>query len=149
MLFFRFLKVIKQKTPWDDEPLFLYLAHQSVHVPIGPAPLGKGKPLPDAPRIQHTPSSFIFLALFLSPSPSLVVAQIRKGKRLPDAPGIPHTPIFVFLPQFFQSNIYFSFSLPSRSSDPGPLSSLFSPLPTTVRASTLVVYLDNMSDCKF
>ena len=44
-------KVISEKTPWDEEPLFLYLAHQSVHAPLGPAPIGKRKPLTDVPGI--------------------------------------------------------------------------------------------------
>lgn len=37
----RTLQIVQSKTPTDDEPLFLYIAHQSVHSPNGPAPSGK------------------------------------------------------------------------------------------------------------
>ena len=40
---FRLLQVLEEKTPWDEDPLFLYLAHQAMHTPVGPAPLGEGK----------------------------------------------------------------------------------------------------------
>ena len=35
------MQVVQAKTPFDEEPLFLYLAHQAVHDPIGPAPWGE------------------------------------------------------------------------------------------------------------
>eukprot|EP00904_Undaria_pinnatifida_P009087 jgi/Undpi1/5308/HiC_scaffold_2.g00589.m1 len=35
----RAIQVLEDKTPWDEEPLFLYLAHQAMHTPVGPAPL--------------------------------------------------------------------------------------------------------------
>eukprot|EP00903_Cladosiphon_okamuranus_P014415 g13381.t1 len=31
-------QIVQSKTPFDEEPLFLYLAHQAVHSPLGPAP---------------------------------------------------------------------------------------------------------------
>ena len=35
------VQIVQAKTPFDEEPLFLYLAHQAVHAPTGPAPWGK------------------------------------------------------------------------------------------------------------
>ncbi|CAM9233994.1 unnamed protein product, partial [Ectocarpus sp. 6 AP-2014] len=31
-------QIVKSKTPFDEDPLFMYIAHQSVHSPTGPAP---------------------------------------------------------------------------------------------------------------
>ncbi|CAN0131383.1 unnamed protein product [Scytosiphon promiscuus] len=36
----RTLEILKDKTPFDEKPLFMYLAHQAVHSPLGPPPLG-------------------------------------------------------------------------------------------------------------
>ncbi|CAN0388593.1 unnamed protein product [Pylaiella littoralis] len=36
--FDRATQIVQSKKPYDDEPLFLYMAHQSVHSPNGPAP---------------------------------------------------------------------------------------------------------------
>ncbi|CAM9644646.1 unnamed protein product [Scytosiphon promiscuus] len=35
----RTLEILKDKTPFDEKPLFMYLAHQAVHSPLGPPPL--------------------------------------------------------------------------------------------------------------
>lgn len=32
---------MNSKTPYDEKPLYLYIAHQSVHSPVGPAPAGE------------------------------------------------------------------------------------------------------------
>jgi len=31
-------QILKQKTPFDEEPLYMYLAHQAVHKPLGLPP---------------------------------------------------------------------------------------------------------------
>ncbi|CAM9581509.1 unnamed protein product [Ectocarpus sp. 13 AM-2016] len=31
-------QIVRNKTPFDEDPLFMYIAHQSVHSPTGPAP---------------------------------------------------------------------------------------------------------------
>ncbi|CAM9251444.1 unnamed protein product [Pylaiella littoralis] len=36
----RAMDILEQKTPFDEEPLFLYLAHQAVHSPLGLPPEG-------------------------------------------------------------------------------------------------------------
>ncbi|CAM9864814.1 unnamed protein product, partial [Hapterophycus canaliculatus] len=36
----RALDILKEKTPFDEEPLFMYLAHQAVHDPLGLPPDG-------------------------------------------------------------------------------------------------------------
>ncbi|CAB1108130.1 unnamed protein product [Ectocarpus sp. CCAP 1310/34] len=37
-------QIVKNKTPFDEDPLFMYIAHQSVHSPTGPAPYEEFSP---------------------------------------------------------------------------------------------------------
>ncbi|CAM9407888.1 unnamed protein product [Pylaiella littoralis] len=40
----RTMEILKEKTPFDQEPLYLYLAHQAVHPPLGLPPDGSFSP---------------------------------------------------------------------------------------------------------
>lgn len=36
-----YIQIVNSKTPWDENPLFLYVSHQSVHIPLQDTPEGK------------------------------------------------------------------------------------------------------------